>query len=74
MSSAQIEDEVLALPSAQRASLARRLLASLDEVDGEEFDRLWGDESARRAFEIDAGSAELIPGDVVATNARACLK
>lgn len=74
MSLVQIENEVLALPLEQRASLARRLLLSLEEATDAEFDRLWGEESARRAAELDSGSVELVPGELVAANARARLK
>ena len=71
---AQIESEVLALPLEQRASLARRLLLSLEEATDAEFDRLWGEESARRAAELDCGSVELVSGELAAANARARLK
>ena len=74
MNLAQIESEILALPVEQRASLAQRLLLSLDEATDAEFDRLWGEESARRAAELDSGSVRAIPGDVVAAKARALLR
>ena len=74
MNLAQIESEILALPVEQRASLAQRLLLSLDEATDAEFDRLWGEESARRAAELDSGSVQAIPGDVVAAKARALLR
>lgn len=46
----QIEAEILELPVNQRAALAQRLLASLDDVDDQENDRLWLDEAQRRLF------------------------
>ena len=44
----QIEAEILELPVNQRAALAQRLLASLDDIDDQENDRLWLDEAQRR--------------------------
>lgn len=70
----QIEAEALSLPAAARASLAHRLLLSLEEVSESEFDRLWGEESARRAAELDSGRVKAIPGEEVAKKARALLR
>jgi hypothetical protein len=42
------EAEAMALPVSQRAILAQHLLASLDEVDEQENERLWLEESQRR--------------------------
>ena len=54
-----LRSEVLALPEAERAQLAVVLLDSLDdrpvETDQAELDRLWADETARRARQIDSG-------------------
>lgn len=54
-----LRSEVLALPEAARAQLAVELLDSLDdrpvETDQGELDRLWADETARRARQIDSG-------------------
>lgn len=54
-----LRSEVLALPEAARAQLAVELLDSLDdrpvETDQAELDRLWADEAARRARQIDSG-------------------
>jgi len=44
----QIEMEVLELPVHQRAALAQKLLASLDNIDDQENDRLWLDDAQRR--------------------------
>jgi len=65
-----LEDSALHLPMKERAHLALKLLESLDTLDEAEFDRLWGDESARRV----ASGAAAIPGDVVAEKARALLR
>jgi Putative addiction module component len=74
MNIAQIEAEALSLPIDARASLAHRLLLSLEEISEPEFDRLWGEESARRATEVDAGITQAISGEEVAREARALLR
>jgi putative addiction module component (TIGR02574 family) len=51
--------EMLALPEAERAELVLDLLDSLDdrsfESDRAEVERVWADETARRANQIDSG-------------------
>jgi hypothetical protein len=74
MNIAQIELEALSLPADARASLAHRLLLSLEEISESDFDRLWGEESARRTAEADAGLAPAVSGDEVARKARALLR
>ncbi len=70
----QIEHEALSLPLGERASLAQRLLLSLEEVSESEFERLWGEESVARIAKFDRGEAEAIPGHEVAKKARALLR
>ena len=74
MNISQIESEIFSLPIEQRANLAHRLLLSLEEPSEAEFDRLWGEESARRAAEFDSGKVQAIPGEEVAAKARALLR
>ena len=74
MNLAQIESEILSLPAEQRAKLAQKLLLSLEEPTNEEFDRMWGEESARRVAEFDVDHVQAISGEVVAARARALLK
>jgi putative addiction module component (TIGR02574 family) len=74
MNISEIEAEVFSLPVEERASLAHRLLLSLEEPNEAEFDRLWGEESARRAAEFDSGIVQAIPGEEVAAKARALLR
>ena len=57
--------EALQLPMQERAALASRLLASLDEQVDEGVDAAWEDEVAKRLKEIDEGDVKMIPGDVV---------
>jgi hypothetical protein len=68
-----LEAEGLFLPSDERASLAHRLLMSMEDISEADFDRLWADESARRAASVDAGATRGIPANVVAEKARARL-
>ncbi|MDD5037182.1 MAG: addiction module protein [Methylococcaceae bacterium] len=74
MNIAQIESEALSLPVDARAVLAHRLLLSLEEISEPELDPLWGEESARRATEVDAGLRQAVPGDGVARKAQVLLR
>ena len=73
MNISEIESEIFSLPIEQRASLAHKLLLSLEEPS-ELSERLWGEESARRAAEFDSGTVQAIPGEEVAAKARALLR
>jgi putative addiction module component (TIGR02574 family) len=74
MDLAQLETELLSLPSDARAALAQKLLDSLEDLSEAEFDRLWGEESARRAAAADSGQVGAIPADKVAQKVRALLR
>lgn len=67
-----IEAQAMKLSSDERADLADRLWLSVHSR--EEIDAAWEDEIARRIAAIDAGTAELIPGDEVLAKADAVLK
>ncbi|MFP5306126.1 MAG: addiction module protein [Gammaproteobacteria bacterium] len=69
----KLEAEALALPVEARAELAHKLLLSLEDIPDTEFDRIWGEESARRAAEVDAGRVAPVSADHVARKARALL-
>lgn len=62
MNIARIESEALSLPPEERATLAHRLLLSLEDISEPDFDRLWGEESARRAAEADADKVQAAKG------------
>jgi len=51
----EIEEQALKLPSSERAVLAHRLIASLDETDEAEIERLWVEEAERRYQEYKKG-------------------
>jgi len=59
MSTEQIERELLRLPASERARLAERLIASLDE--DAEVDRAWIEEVRRRDEELDSGAVQSLP-------------
>lgn len=61
MSTAEkLEQEALQLPTAERAWLVDRLIASLD-VDPE-VEEAWAAEVERRHAEIESGAVSLLPG------------
>jgi len=59
VSTEQIERELLRLPASERARLAERLIASLDEDS--EMDRAWAEEVRRRDGELDSGAVQSLP-------------
>ena len=69
-----IRHEVLSLPAQERAQLAELLLSSLDNLSEAEIEKLWFQEAARRAAEMDQGLVPRIPSEVVRQEAQALLK
>ena len=69
-----LQDAVLDLPPAERASLARKLLLSLDEPPEEELVETWLLEAERRARELDRGEVLPISAEEVRKKARALLR
>jgi putative addiction module component (TIGR02574 family) len=72
-------DAALAFPSATRAAIARRLLASLDgpeptPSERAEIDDAWDREIERRVKELDEGKAELVPYEQVMAEADRLLR
>lgn len=57
-----LREEVLALPTQERARIASELLASLDSetADESEIDELWSAETQRRAAMLDVGDARTL--------------
>jgi hypothetical protein len=51
----EVLKSALSLKLEDRAALAERVLAGLDELDEEEAERLWGEEAQRRLEEYRAG-------------------
>lgn len=63
MSLDEITEQVLSLPTGERAELLSRLLRSLEDVqeDPAEVEAAWREEILRRAEAIDRGEAKTIP-------------
>ena len=59
----------LTLDVHDRAAMAERLLASLEELNEEEADRLWAEEAQRRLEEYRAGRAAAVSASEVAKKA-----
>ena len=57
--------QAVQLPERDRATLAGLLIETLDPVSEPDVEAAWSEEIARRVAEIDAGSVELIPWEVV---------
>lgn len=67
----ELKREALRLDSSSRASLARELLVSLDDLPAEEVERLWLEEAERRRVEVRSGKVVPVPMDEVFARARA---
>lgn len=52
----ELEEKMLALPPELRAELAQRLLASLDQSEEDENERLWLEEAVQRYQMYQAGT------------------
>ena len=70
----ELETKARRLPLKDRAQLADRLIASLDEVNEAESERLWAEESARRYQEYKKGHIPSRPAEDVMRDARAKLR
>jgi putative addiction module component (TIGR02574 family) len=61
----EILKSAMSLDVHDRATLAERLLASLEALSEEEAERLWAEEAQRRLAEYRAGRAKSIPAEEV---------
>jgi putative addiction module component (TIGR02574 family) len=68
----KLEAEALKLEPEERAALAQRLLASLEE--DAEIEEAWAEEVERRIAEVESGAVQLIPIDEALARVRAVLK
>jgi putative addiction module component (TIGR02574 family) len=69
----QLEAEMLDLPGEARERLVRCLILSLEDQpldDPADVEAAWEEEIRRRIAEVDAGTAEVIPADVVIADIR----
>ncbi len=67
-----LEAEALKLTPGERAALAQRLLASLDE--DAEIEEAWAAEVERRIADVESGTVQLIPIAEALARVRAALK
>ena len=67
-----LEAEALKLTPGERAALAQRLLASLDE--DAEIEEAWAAEVERRIADVESGTVQLIPIAGALARVRAALK
>ena len=67
-----LESEALKLTPGERAALAQRLLASLDE--DAEIESAWAAEIERRIAEVERGAVQVIPIAEALVRVRAALK
>lgn len=63
---AEVLKSALSLNADERAAVAEQLLASLDDLDEKEADRLWAAEAVRRREEVLAGRAGVVDARDVA--------
>jgi DNA-binding SARP family transcriptional activator len=61
----EITSAALGMNVESRAALAKRLIDSLDELEPDEYERLWVEEAARRYEQLKAGTARSIPSEEV---------
>lgn len=62
---AEVIKGAMSLDIRDRAVLAEKLLASLDELSEDETDRLWAEESQRRLDQYRAGEAKTVSAEAV---------
>ena len=68
----KLEAEALKLTPGERAALAQRLLASLEEDT--EIEDAWAQEVERRIAEVESGAVQVIPIEEALARVRAALK
>jgi putative addiction module component (TIGR02574 family) len=66
---AEVLKNALSLSVDDRAAVAEKLLASLDDLGEEEADQLWAEEAARRLAELRAGRTGAVESRDVAKKA-----
>jgi len=70
----ECEDQALRLPARERASLVERLIASLDELDDAETERLWAEEAERRYQAYKQGRIAGRPAEEAISEARSRIR
>lgn len=70
----EIMKDAMSLDTRDRATLAEKLLASLEELSEEEAERLWAEEAQWRLDEYRAGRAKAVQADTVHAKAEKLLR
>ena len=70
----ELEKEVRALGSREKAALARTLIEDLDENLDQGAERLWIEEAQRRYQAYQMGKLRPFPGEEAMQRARHCIK
>jgi putative addiction module component (TIGR02574 family) len=70
----EVLKSALSLTVEERATLAERLLLSLDELSEDEAERLWAEEAERRLHEYRAWPAVTVPLEKVFEKAQKLLR
>ncbi|HXD32062.1 MAG TPA: addiction module protein [Pyrinomonadaceae bacterium] len=66
----QITEAALKLPASAKASLADKLVESLELEEPDEIQRLWSKEAIRRRDDIRSGRVSAVPGQEVLDEVR----
>ena len=70
----EVLKDALSLNVDERAAVAEKLLASLDDLGEEEAERLWAEEAVRRREEFRTGRARAVEAPEVARRAERLLR
>ncbi|HZX69386.1 MAG TPA: addiction module protein [Rhodanobacter sp.] len=73
MNQLDLIEEALKLDARERASMAGRLLESLDDLSADEVERLWLDEAQRRDAAVQNGKLASVPAQQVIAELKAML-
>jgi putative addiction module component (TIGR02574 family) len=69
----EIEAEIRKLELKDRASLAKWIVESLEELSETEIEALWAEEAERRLDEMEQGQMKEVPANEVLRRARAAI-
>lgn len=73
MNQLDLIEEALKLDARERASMAGRLLESLDDLSADEVERVWLDEAQRRDAAVQNGKLASVPAQQVIAELKAML-
>jgi putative addiction module component (TIGR02574 family) len=73
MSLKELEAEIKKLDLKDRATLAKQIVESLDELSPAEIEALWAEEAERRLDELEQGVVAEVPAEDALRRARAAI-